>query len=65
MLKGMSYKQQLTSQKGAGERSHQIKSIMETQTIEILWIGLVKPPPVLAIGDTVQVPGSGQQGLVP
>lgn len=35
------------------------------QTLEILWVCRVMAPPVLAVGDTVQVPGSGQQGLVP
>lgn len=34
-------------------------------TGEILRVGLVMAKPVLAVGDTVQVPGSGQQGLVP
>ncbi len=38
---------------------------MQTQTLEILRVGLVVALPVLAVGDTVQVPGSGQQGLVP
>lgn len=41
---------------GGGGRGH---------TGEILWVSLVMALPVLAVGDTVQVPGSGQQGLVP
>lgn len=40
-------------------------SFMQTQTLKVLWVGLVKALPVLPVGDTVQVPGSGQQGLVP
>lgn len=38
---------------------------MQTQTLKILGVSLVNALPVLAIGDTVQVPGRGQQGLVP
>lgn len=34
-------------------------------TGEILRVSLVMAKPVLAVGYTVQVPGSGQQGLVP
>lgn len=34
-------------------------------TGEILRVSLVLDLPVLAVGDKVQVPGSGQQGLVP
>lgn len=38
---------------------------MWTQTLKILRVGFVKARPILAVGDTVQVPGSRQQGLVP
>ena len=41
------------------------ENISSRRTLKILRVGLVMAAPVLAVGDTVQVPGSGQQGLVP
>lgn len=38
---------------------------MQTQTLKVLRVDPVHALPILAVGDTVQVPGRGEQGLVP
>lgn len=66
--KAMLHKKQMTSRNGQEKKKKKKpchENISSRRTLKILRVGLVMAVPVLAVGDTVQVPGSGQQGLVP
>lgn len=65
--KAMLHKKPMTSRNGQEKKKKKPchENISSRRTLEILRVGLVMAAPVLAVGDTVQVPGSGQQGLVP
>lgn len=65
--KAMLHKKPMTSRNGQEKKKKKPchENISSRRTLKILRVGLVMAVPVLAVGDTVQVPGSGQQGLVP